>query len=221
MIDAGKVSQRFCLIALLGLLFGIGFPHTTHAQRYWDMNGASSGASSGNTAPGTWGVNNYWSTSANGTAATGAWTSGQQAVFSAGGNATGTFTVGVSGNQVASGIVFQEGTVTLSGGIITLTTGTGNSTVTVASTNSATIASQIAGTSGLIKNGTGTLLLSGTNSYSGVTDLQVGTLLVGKPSSLGTSTLDLDGGVFGAVAGPVTLNNTVDPELRFDHQRLP
>jgi autotransporter-associated beta strand protein len=42
-----------------------------------------------------------------------------------------------------------------------------------------TIASQIAGTSGLTKSGSGTLVLSGNNSYSGITQISGGTLKLG------------------------------------------
>ena len=62
---------------------------------------------------------------------------------------------------------------------------------------------------GLVKDGTGSLLLGGTNNFSGVTDLQQGTLLVGKPSSLGTSILQMDGGTFGGSGGAISLNNDV------------
>ena len=208
-MNARKVWRSALLKAGAFLLFTVCLAFSAIAQRYWDINGSASGASSSNTAPGTWGVNNFWSTSSAGTAATTAWTSGQQAIFSAGGNATGTFTVGVSGNQSVSGILFEDGNVTLSGGTITLTSGVGNGVVSVASTNLATIASQVAGGTGLTKTGTGTLLLSGTNIFSGVTDLQQGTLLVTKPSSLGSSILNLDGGNFAGAGAPITVDNDV------------
>ena len=201
------LSSSGLRVLLLFLTSGLGFPAA--AQLYWDTNGRTAGASSGTTAPGTWGVDNFWSTDPTGTANTAAWTPAQQAVFSAGGNATGSFTVNVSGTQVTSGILFEDGNVTLSGGRLLLTNGIGNATLSVASTNIATLSSSLLGSSGLVKSGTGTLLLSGTNSYSGLTDLQLGTLLVSKPTSLGSSSLDLDGGTFGATGGPLILNNTV------------
>jgi fibronectin-binding autotransporter adhesin len=51
-----------------------------------------------------------------------------------------------------------------------------------------------AGSVALIKIGTGTLTLSGSNSYSGGTTLSAGTLLVSNPRSLGTNGLTIDGG---------------------------
>src|SRR5882672_376770 len=60
---------------------------------YWDTNGATAGSSGAN---GTWGTSNFWSTNSAGTAATAGFTSGRDAVFSAGTNATGSYTVTIS-----------------------------------------------------------------------------------------------------------------------------
>src|SRR4051812_22739872 len=126
------------------LLLALGITRQASAQLYWDVNGSVSGASSGSTAIGTWGSGfNNWSSSSNGTSATVGWTSGQQAIFSAGANATGNYTVTVSGNQTVSGLVFQEGNLTLSGGKLTLTTGVGGATIDVSAGRRATIASQV------------------------------------------------------------------------------
>src|SRR2546430_13693167 len=79
---------------------------------YGDSNNSTAGGG-GATRGGTWGVNNFWSTSAAGTAATGAFVSGNAAVFSAGSDATGNFTVAISGLQSVGGVIFEEGAVTL------------------------------------------------------------------------------------------------------------
>ena len=56
-------------------------------------------------------------------------------------------------------------------------------------------ANAIAGTTGLTKNGTGTLTLTNTNSYTGLTSLNGGVLNVGSAGALGTvSTLSFGGG---------------------------
>src|ERR1051326_7904426 len=81
--------QTFLRVIVL-LLLG-NFAPQAEGQYYWDLNGSAAGASSGTTATGTWGVSNTWSTSAAGTTTTRSWTSGQQAIFSAGANATGTY----------------------------------------------------------------------------------------------------------------------------------
>src|SRR4051794_24323435 len=101
-------AARLCVV-LIGLILicWMAMEEEARAQLYWDVNGSVSGASSGSTAIGTWGSGfNNWSSSSNGTSATTGWTSGQQAVFSAGTNATGNYTVTVSGNQTVSGLVF-------------------------------------------------------------------------------------------------------------------
>lgn len=212
-------AARLCVVLIRTFcLVGIGNAIEASAQLYWDVNGSGVGSGSGSTAVGTWGSGfNNWSTSSNGTSATVGWTSGQQAIFSAGTNATGTYTVTVSGNQTVSGLVFQEGNVTLSGGKLTLTTGVGAATVSVNGGWKATIGSEIAGTAGLIKSGDGMLVLSSSNSYSGVTDLRKGTLVLASDYGLGKSSLNLNGGTvegsdFGAFCrAPVSLsaNSTI------------
>ena len=88
----------------------------TAAPLYWDSDGANTGGSASATATGTWGTSNFWSTSSTGTAVTGAWVTDETAVFSAGTDVTGAYTVTVNGTQQAAGITFEEGNVTLSGG---------------------------------------------------------------------------------------------------------
>jgi fibronectin-binding autotransporter adhesin len=83
---------------------------------YWDLNGATSGASSGTTAAGTWGTaNGNWTTDPSGNSSSANWTSGATAVFAAGTNATGAYTVTPASSQTitAAGIRVEEGTVTL------------------------------------------------------------------------------------------------------------
>ncbi|MCW1923864.1 autotransporter-associated beta strand repeat-containing protein [Luteolibacter arcticus] len=64
-------------------------------------------------------------------------------------------------------------------GAATLTTGRNNA--------STSYAGVISGTGGLIKIGTGVLTLTGTNSFSGTTSIDAGTLRVNASSALGTS----------------------------------
>ncbi|MDY0166498.1 MAG: autotransporter-associated beta strand repeat-containing protein, partial [Thermoguttaceae bacterium] len=93
-------------------------------ELFWDINGTDPGASGSTTAAGTWNdTNTYWNTDSTGgdggTGDTiGAWQPGSVAVFSAGGNATGTFTVSVSGTHQIGGLRFEEGTVSVNGGIL-------------------------------------------------------------------------------------------------------
>lgn len=98
-----KLSQCFGLQAIAGFLGGffLGLPTVGIAQTtvYWDRNGNTTGAG-GASPSGTWVNNNSdpnrnWSTSSAGTAATARWDDGNYAVFSAGTDATGSYTVTV------------------------------------------------------------------------------------------------------------------------------
>lgn len=85
------------------------------ATKYWDINGATTGAG-GATPTGNWDTTTAnWSTSSAGTAAATTWAAGDDAVFSAGTDATGTFTVTTTAAQTANSITVEEGTVQHSG----------------------------------------------------------------------------------------------------------
>jgi autotransporter-associated beta strand protein len=150
---------------------------------YWDANGGAIGA--GGPAPtGTWGVDPFWNTNVLGlsTGPTLGWDSTQAAIFSAGVDATGTFTVNVSGTQTAAYITFEEGHVTLSGGSLVLSDAGGPINVALLAT--ATINSVLAGVTGLTKGDCGTLTLTGLNTYTGDTAVQGGTLQLGASGAL-------------------------------------
>jgi len=125
------------------------------AQLYWDSNGGTAGA--GVEPTGTWGTDAFWSTSAAGDVATGGWTDGSAAIFAAGTDATGTYTVAVNGTQNPIGINFEEGTVALSGGTLDFTS---DAFLDVASGLTATIGSALSGSVLLYKSGDGTLVLT-------------------------------------------------------------
>ncbi|MDZ7618554.1 MAG: autotransporter-associated beta strand repeat-containing protein, partial [Patescibacteria group bacterium] len=145
---------------------------------YWDTNGTGAGASGGTTATGIWNASNeFWNTDSTGDAGgtISAWQSGGVAVFSAGGNATGTYTVTVSGTQQIGGVLFEEGAVTLSEGILQFTGGatfTHNGTAGDCQINSAV-------------QGSGTLTLAGSGNWgrvNGVISESGGTLSVNLAS---------------------------------------
>lgn len=90
---------------------------------YWDGNGATAGA--GTTPTGTWAgtASDLWTLDSTGaTGVTGAWVSGDTAVFSAGSDATGAYTVTVTGTQTVGGLTVEEGTVSIAGGVVALGT---------------------------------------------------------------------------------------------------
>jgi autotransporter-associated beta strand protein len=82
---------------------------------WWDLNGTAVGA--GTTPTGTWSTSvANWNANLAGTGSLGNWVNGSgPANFSAGSDATGSYTVTVSGTITATGIVFEDGTITLAG----------------------------------------------------------------------------------------------------------
>jgi autotransporter-associated beta strand protein len=106
-------------------------------------------------------------------------------------DATGSYTITLSGTQTVGGITFEDGIATISGG--TALTLNGSATITVNTSVKGIIDSQISGSAGLVKAGAGELVLSGGNSFSGGLTLQRGTL-----------TLDNDGA---ADSGSITNSN--------------
>jgi len=117
-------------------------------------------------------------------------------------------TVTVSGTITAESITFwgtdflvQSNTITLTGtGGHISSTGTGN-----------TISSVIAGSVGLTKDGSGTLILSGNNTYTGGTTLAAGTLSLGSTGAINsTGTISFTGGAL-----QYTASNTTDYSSRF------
>lgn len=148
------------------------------AVLYWDVNGAVLGATSdpSGSAAGTWGTGNTWNSVVDGTGPTTAWISGAAAVFSAGDNAYGQFTVTINGNQTADFLSFEDGYVTLDGGTLNL----GNAEGTrVTDGMMGTINSVLGGTTGLLYDGPGILELGGNNTYTGTTEIRGGTLQIG------------------------------------------
>ena len=142
------------------------------------------------------------------------------AIFSA---APGTVSVdNGSGNVRASGMQFASNGYVITGDALTLTgaqalvqVGDGSA---AGAGYSATIASELTGTAGLVKTDLGTLVLTGTNSYAGGTRIDGGTLQLGDGGASGSITGDIvDNGVLvvnrsgtisfdGAISGTGALN---------------
>ncbi|MDB6121748.1 MAG: hypothetical protein JWQ71_741 [Pedosphaera sp.] len=84
--------------------------------RFWDLNGATAGTGSA-TPSGTWDLTSTnWSSDPNGTVTTGVWAGTDDAVFSAGTDATNNYTVTVSGTQPVFSVRVNNGNVTFNGG---------------------------------------------------------------------------------------------------------
>ena len=155
------------LFPLLGL---IAMPAQA-IDYYWDINGATAGAG-GPTPSGTWQAGGTTlSTDSTGATATGTvtTTTADRVFFSAGTNATGSYTVTVSGTQNIGRLTFQEGTVSVSGGTINFGAVSG---LIDGDATPDSISSVIAGTGGLRFSG-GTVTLNGAsaNTYTGTTQV--------------------------------------------------
>ena len=203
-------------LALLWLILA-ALPEAAAQTLYWDLNSSTAGA--GSSPAGTWSTGTAaWTASSAGTSATIVnWTNGRDAVFSAGTDATGTYTVTVSGTVGVSSITLQEGTPTFSGGTINFSDASPDFIVN--SGRTATVNSVISGTNGLTKSGDGTLIFDGSaKTYTGTTTVSAGTLqlnasnLINDASNLAVAsgaTFLLNWGVsetVGALSGAGTVN---------------
>ncbi|MDR3491755.1 MAG: filamentous hemagglutinin N-terminal domain-containing protein, partial [Gammaproteobacteria bacterium] len=155
----------------------------------------------------------------------------QQLTF---GNANSSSTISNTNAQTARGSLTTDilftGTTALNptsgtslGGITTASGGsiftgniglTQNTSINVASGAQLTLSGVISNGFSLTTTGSGTLVLSGANTYSGGTSLNVGTINLGISSTgaitngpLGTGTLTLNGGTLTANAGPFSIAN--------------
>jgi autotransporter-associated beta strand protein len=118
--------------------------------------------------------------------------------FSITGNA---LALATSGNQLTSTVTVGAG-ATL-GLNLSLTMPTLPNSLIVTTTGLLTLSGAYTGTSGLIKAGAGTLLLSGTNTYTGTTDIRSGTLQLAGGAAIPDS-----GAVLVDVGATLDLNNT-------------
>ena len=168
---------------LIAVSFAMSLSAAHAASLTWDGNGATEPSPDGGS--GTWDVNstaNWWdgATDVVWPAAGG---TNDDAVFA---NTAGTVTLaagGITANDLAfssTGYLIQSNTLTLNGTTPTITTDPDVS---------ATISSIVAGSVGLVKSGGGTLALSGaTNTYTGNTTVNAGTLVLQQQKNGGTIT---------------------------------
>src|SRR5262249_30867045 len=111
------MRSRTILIALLVIIAGTT---TVGAQtKYWDVD-VLSVAGAGGTAPtGVWNSTSHnWNTDSTGLGIPSTWTAGNVADFAAGTNATGSYTVTVTGTQSLSGLTVEEGMITQNNGTL-------------------------------------------------------------------------------------------------------
>ena len=149
--NSGEFSSPFTTSSA-ATLFQYTVGSTTNL--YWDSNGTTTGA--GNPAHGSWGSTNFWSTTFDGTSTTNPWTSGRNAIFSAGTDATSSNNIALVGSQTAGALTIEEGTISfLASNSVTLAAGpaTVNSGATLVMDSSARV-SQTAGSVWTLNGGT-------------------------------------------------------------------
>lgn len=157
-----------------------GAPKAMAADLFWSANGIAQGGA------GTWDTTNTrWGAVAAGPYGT-IWDNGNNdtAIFGSAGGA-----VSLGTNITAGGLTFSTNSYSIStGNTLTLAGASTPIINVVTSGHTATINSIIAGTVGLRKNGAGTLVLANaSNSYTGETQINGGTLQANSAAALGGS----------------------------------
>ena len=118
--------------------------------------------------------------------------------------------VTVSGSISVGGFQFDISGYNIQGGTLTLSAPPGSTPIIDTGANNAMISSSITGSNGLTKIGTGTLALTGPNTYTGPTIINAGTLLVGGGSGTGNTVVMVNNsgcvGGNGTISGPVNVS---------------
>jgi autotransporter-associated beta strand protein len=178
----------------------------TAATLYWDGAATTVNSQSDNatTAGRSWLNGGNWDNGST-SAPVASWTAGNAAVFG-GTAASQTIT---AGTLTAGNLTFGQGPLgagsagtayTLTGGTLTLS----NSTITA--NTATTISSTLAGATGFIKRGAGSLTLGAANSLTGSVTLSQGTLGIGNTTAAGSGSIILGDANTGANNVQLTLN---------------
>lgn len=120
---------------------------------------------------------------------------------------SGTYSLGTNRTitlTAASAIQSDAGTLTVDGRVTN-----GGKLLTLGGEGNIAISSIISGGGGLAKVGPGTLILSGSNSYSGNTTIQAGTVKATNPFAMGSGAVTVDGGIFLVDTGSAIANEVV------------
>lgn len=156
------------------------------AYLLYDINGQTSG--SGAVADGPWDGTAQWTSDPNGSTATFNWIDGAIAVFSTGDDAAGDYIITNSATRPIGGFIARSGRPFITGG--TLQTSAPATPFNVEATAlGAQIESAISGDGGLVKSGPGTLVLGGSNTYTGDLTVISGKLIAAALSNSNNSSL--------------------------------
>jgi autotransporter-associated beta strand protein len=173
----------------------VGFNNTL----YWDNDANAAGNNTG-TGAGLGGTGN-WDAASNkwfNGSANGAYAANRDAVFTGTGGP-----VTLASPQAVNSLSFRSNGYSLTGSTLTMA----GQWITTDTGVSATISSTLAGSGGFVKAGSGTLVVSGANTYTGGTTVRGGVLQINGDSNLGATpgaftaaNIVLDGGTlkFGA-----------------------
>lgn len=199
-------SFRRALLAFFALILGLGSARA-QSTLYW------------NNARQTWATNSAtWVTNPAGGGTSISWVNGDSADFSAGTNLTNSYTITNSG-VIVDNITVEEGRIHVVNGVLTLHDQSATYNVATHTAGAdydllidSTINNSPTNASSITKTGSGILMLTGTNNYSGGTTVSGG-MLSWKNSDrpFGTGIVTLGGGSFlhNATNGNTTLGNTL------------
>ncbi|WP_157152685.1 DUF4347 domain-containing protein, partial [Cellvibrio sp. BR] len=115
--------------------------------------------------------------------------------------ANGNSVITLLSNQTVGSLGSNSATATVNLGSFTLSAGGDNTTTTVAGV--------VSGTGNLVKQGSGTMTLTATNTYSGTTTVSAGTLAVASDSNLGSNTVTLALGATLDISGATNIDNAI------------
>ncbi len=181
-----RLPRPICAGSIAGFLAALSLlsPRARAATYYWDINGSTAG-SGGSTPSGAW-SDSKWSTDPLGLSATSSWLAGSTAAFSAGSDATGSYNITVGQTFDIGGLIFKDGSVTISGaGALNLSTASAE--FFVGSGLASQLNVNLTGSAALRKTGTGTLRLgSATNTFNGPLTISAGVISITDAGALGT-----------------------------------
>ena len=185
-------------------------PAAWSQANYWDINGSTTG-SGGPTPTGNWNTTVATWNTASGTGTAFVWgnTGLETAVFAAGTDATGSYTVTLNAGGAINLAALQInlGSVILAAATSSdvLNFGSVNGSIFTASGSTLTLGAVVNGSGGITKSGAGTLTLAATNTYTGTTTVSAGGLTLDFSQSTAPVTNIINSASALALAGGSTL----------------